>query len=199
MKTKVIPTFQNRLDSIVGFFFLWFIPESVKPNTLTYIRLITIPVLLYLLSNNHVVLFFVLFVFSALTDLVDGTMARTRDQITETGKWLDPIADKLLIATALLYLGFEYLIVKIFLTVMVIESLGIFLAKFFKNKPKMGANVFGKAKMDLQFVAIVLFFWGYIGNQNSLIKYSEYILFIALGFAFIASAFQIYRFFYKHK
>jgi CDP-diacylglycerol---glycerol-3-phosphate 3-phosphatidyltransferase len=49
-------------------------------------------------------LFALLFVLAALTDLLDGHIARSRNQITTFGKFLDPLADKILVVTALLYL-----------------------------------------------------------------------------------------------
>ena len=70
------------------------------PNTLSSIRLIIIPVfcILFLLGQQDSSYYYwscVTLAVSALSDLLDGYFARKLNQITELGKWLDPIADKL--------------------------------------------------------------------------------------------------------
>jgi CDP-diacylglycerol--glycerol-3-phosphate 3-phosphatidyltransferase len=78
------------------------------PNILTGLRFALIPVLIVLFSVQQtraigLVTFFV-FVFAALTDLVDGYLARKYKSETTLGKLMDPLADKVLVATALIML-----------------------------------------------------------------------------------------------
>jgi CDP-diacylglycerol--glycerol-3-phosphate 3-phosphatidyltransferase len=77
------------------------------PNGLTIIRIIAIPVILILLCTSGqlyqlITAFFFLLV--AVTDTLDGYLARRRKMVTTLGKFLDPLADKLLIVTALIAL-----------------------------------------------------------------------------------------------
>jgi CDP-diacylglycerol--glycerol-3-phosphate 3-phosphatidyltransferase len=77
------------------------------PNGLTIIRILAIPVILLLLfypgkTYQWVTAFFFLLV--AVTDTLDGYLARRRGMVTTLGKFLDPLADKLLIVTALIAL-----------------------------------------------------------------------------------------------
>ncbi len=69
---------------------------STLPNLLSVIRLLLIPVIVYLYcaKDNYLATAVVLFI-SALTDVVDGFIARRFDMISDLGKILDPVADKL--------------------------------------------------------------------------------------------------------
>jgi CDP-diacylglycerol--glycerol-3-phosphate 3-phosphatidyltransferase len=74
------------------------------PNLLTLLRILSAPVFLFfLLSNsaaNHVVAFFI-FVGAMATDVLDGYLARRLDCVTDFGKVFDPLADKVVVVTAL--------------------------------------------------------------------------------------------------
>lgn len=77
------------------------------PNGVTVIRILAIPVILLLLfaTGRTLQIFTALvFLFVALTDMLDGYFARRRKMVTTLGKFLDPLADKLLIVTALIAL-----------------------------------------------------------------------------------------------
>ena len=76
-------------------------------NKLTASRIIVIPVILVLLMIHHAWaawVALVLFVAAGVTDLLDGYMARRDNQVSVIGTFLDPIADKLLIAATILFL-----------------------------------------------------------------------------------------------
>ena len=77
------------------------------PNTITLLRLAVIPVLLLLLLDPGRVLSMViavLFIIASVTDLVDGYVARKYNIVTTMGKFLDPVADKLVVTTAMIML-----------------------------------------------------------------------------------------------
>lgn len=74
------------------------------PNVITVVRIALAPVLVFLLyrpSMTGRLLAFAVFVLAAVSDLWDGWLARRRGQITDFGKLADPLADKLLLAAAL--------------------------------------------------------------------------------------------------
>lgn len=76
------------------------------PNSLTVLRIIFSPILFYLILeaityNDYVVIYY-LFVIAGLTDVYDGKLARSQKNITTFGKFVDPIADKFLLAATLI-------------------------------------------------------------------------------------------------
>ncbi len=79
------------------------------PNILSYVRIALVPLIVTtFFSKDHRVLSTFLILLSGLTDGVDGYIARKCHMITDFGKIIDPIADKLTQFTVVLCLGFEY-------------------------------------------------------------------------------------------
>ncbi len=82
------------------------------PNYLTISRILTVPLLIWILSTSHIasvhgekeLIASAVFGLAAITDRLDGYLARKRGQITRIGMLLDPLADKLLIVSALIVL-----------------------------------------------------------------------------------------------
>lgn len=76
------------------------------PNVITLARILAIPFFVMLLVYGHAGWALVVFVVTAITDVVDGYLARTRMQRTPLGATLDPLADKLLLTTAFVTLAY---------------------------------------------------------------------------------------------
>src|SRR5882762_3417821 len=77
------------------------------PNSLTLLRLFSIPVFLGLLGYRHYREALYVFGFAALTDSLDGTVARWFDARTELGAFLDPFADKLMLVSVFVVLTMD--------------------------------------------------------------------------------------------
>ncbi len=74
------------------------------PNQLTILRLLLVPCIAVLMSvgfPHHMLWALALFALAMFTDTLDGQIARRRHLVTELGKFLDPLADKMLISTVL--------------------------------------------------------------------------------------------------
>jgi CDP-diacylglycerol--glycerol-3-phosphate 3-phosphatidyltransferase len=77
-------------------------------NFLTSLRMILAPVYLWLFSLNtwdSIILALIVFIGAAITDLYDGKLARSRKEITKFGRFMDPLADKVLVIGALAQFG----------------------------------------------------------------------------------------------
>lgn len=108
------------------------------PNLLSIIRLLTsIPVCLLLFYNfeNSKFIIIVLFIFMYITDLLDGYLARKLNQITETGKIIDPLADKFAVGLIAVTLFLKGLIpVWFFIIVLSRDILILIFGLYLKNK-----------------------------------------------------------------
>lgn len=76
------------------------------PNFLTLIRIVVIPFFLALLSAELYLEALIIFVIGGLTDALDGAVARMTHRQTALGAYLDPVADKLLVSSSFIMLGF---------------------------------------------------------------------------------------------
>ena len=136
--------------------------ESINlPNLLTLGRILLIPVFVILFitpTPDRSVIAAVIFTVAALTDLLDGYIARRTGQVTKLGKLLDPIADKLLVLSALILLvniDRVSALVAIFVIAREVAVTGI-RAIAAGEGLIIVAEMAGKYKMALQVVAIVL-------------------------------------------
>jgi cardiolipin synthase (CMP-forming) len=80
--------------------------EMTIPNLITVARLFAVPAVVYAMLLGEIGLAFVLFLLAGISDAVDGFIARHFNQRSELGAYLDPIADKLLLVSVFVMLGF---------------------------------------------------------------------------------------------
>lgn len=132
------------------------------PNIITFIRIILIPIILYLLFSenpNIVLIAGLLFIVSSVSDYFDGYLARTLNQSSKLGTLLDPIADKLLIASVIVVLVDTGVIsnihvvpaIVILLREIAISGLREFLAKLNTDMP---VSKLAKYKTTFQMVSL---------------------------------------------
>lgn len=193
-QTKVTPAVQRFTDRLVDKTFLWAFPFWVRPNHLTVLRFILIPIVLVLLYYDHRWWSLGVFVWAICTDFIDGAMARTRDQITRLGTFMDPVADKLLVGAVLAWVGYEYLVVQIILAFIVLELIlsAVGMSMLVRKGQVRSANAFGKTKMAVQSVALFLFLLSGILELDTWVTISVYLLWVALAFAVLSGSKQIY-------
>ncbi|MBO0745911.1 MAG: CDP-diacylglycerol--glycerol-3-phosphate 3-phosphatidyltransferase [Candidatus Dormibacteraeota bacterium] len=130
------------------------------PNALTLSRLVAIPVLMVLLAVSfpfHDQIAAVIFVLASLTDTLDGNLARSRHQVSELGKFLDPLADKLFVLSVLIALVQVQVVPAWVVVIMFSRELLITVLRSLRaNQGVVAATPFGKTKTVIQIVAVVL-------------------------------------------
>jgi CDP-diacylglycerol---glycerol-3-phosphate 3-phosphatidyltransferase len=191
--TPVTPAVQRVTDRIVSAAFLWAIPYWIRPNYLTFVRFALIPVTLVLLGLHHDWWAFGVFLVAVSTDFVDGAMARTRCQITILGTYIDPVADKLLVGAVLAWVGHGYLVVDIILAFIVLELIlsAVGARILLRTGSARSSNAFGKSKMAVQSVALVLFLISSFLDLKTMKTVSLDLLWLALGLAFASGIGQM--------
>ncbi|MGC8938547.1 MAG: CDP-diacylglycerol--glycerol-3-phosphate 3-phosphatidyltransferase [Thermodesulfovibrio sp.] len=127
------------------------------PTTLTIIRILIIPIFIIETPTNPQ-LGAVLFFIASLTDFLDGYLARKFRQITKLGIILDPIADKLLVISALIILVDIARVPAWIATVIVLREFTITTMRFYalSRGVVIPAETAGKAKTVLQMISILL-------------------------------------------
>lgn len=134
------------------------------PNLFTLARVAMIPLILaaYLVWPQIIWLAPLLFTLAAITDLLDGYFARKLNLVTNLGKFLDPIADKLLNMAALVLLAAQMRSLFLTITVIVILAREFFVTGLRMLAAQQGlviaADWFGKIKTVVQDITIVILF-----------------------------------------
>ncbi|MSQ77670.1 MAG: CDP-diacylglycerol--glycerol-3-phosphate 3-phosphatidyltransferase [Nitrospiraceae bacterium] len=139
-------------------------PDSIAnfnlPNFLTVVRILLIPVFVILFSDptpDRSLAAAVVFVVAAVTDLLDGYLARRHSQITRLGRLLDPIADKLLVLSGLILLVQFDRVAAIVAILIIAREVAVTGVRAISSAQGiiLEAETTGKYKMVVQVVAIV--------------------------------------------
>jgi len=170
------------------------------PTRLTLLRIALIPMLMFVNEidspwNSWVALS--IFLLASITDWLDGFLARKMNQITTLGKLLDPLADKLLVLTALLLI-LERKYVPAWLVILLIgREMGITGLRAFLAAEHivLAANKMGKWKMTFQVIAISFLFlsdeWYVFHRVGLITAYLALVLSLISAYAYIARFWQL--------
>ena len=147
------------------------------PNKLTLARMIATPIFMAVMLIDfkfHYLISLVLFIAASLTDMIDGKMARKYNMVTDFGKFMDPLADKMLTTSA--YLGFIFIYggTKFAWHIVVITFIVLFrefavssirLVAVTAGGKVVAANMWGKCKTVSQMAGIILALAVYALNE----------------------------------
>lgn len=159
-------------------------------NRLTMLRIILVPVFLFFIAikvKYGIYFATAVFIIAALTDTLDGYVARKRNQITKFGKFMDPLADKLIVTAALVSLVelkqlSSWVVMIIIAREFAITGLRAVAAS---EGVIIAASKWGKAKTVTQIIAIIA--------TLMQIKYSMVLIVIALIITIISGVDYIYK------
>lgn len=160
-------------------------------NRLTMLRVVMIPVFLLVLyiipgnAGNYIATF--IFVVASLTDWLDGYIARKYNMSTDFGKFMDPLADKLLVTAALIYFVEVNRLSAIVVIVIVSRE---FIISGFRlmaaiNSKVIAASIWGKIKTSVTMVMIIVLLLHIV---NPVVQFLEIILIFLATFFTILSA-----------
>ena len=157
-------------------------------NKITIIRIFFIPIFIALLVYNFRITAFVLFCLMGITDAVDGFIARVRQERTELGSFLDPMADKLLLTTSFITLSVINEL-PVWLTIIVVSRdlilvAGALLTHIITGSLVISPSLLGKATTFFQIVTISVVLLVQLLEATPFILH---ILFLTTAFFTIAS------------
>lgn len=142
-------------DRVMRYTLVPLIPRCVTPNMITVFRMALVPFVLYFLFVDRYDVGVPLFLLAALTDAIDGSVARLRHQITEWGTFMDPVADKLLVGSVVILVVMKHINPIFGVLILFVDAVIIVGGYIRKKQGKLvGSNVFGKTKMFLQILGI---------------------------------------------
>jgi CDP-diacylglycerol--glycerol-3-phosphate 3-phosphatidyltransferase len=155
------------------------------PNILTLLRILSVPVLVLILLiryEGNELISFIIFVLAAITDSLDGLIARKKKQVTVLGKLLDPIADKLLIASVFICFV-ELDLVPAWIVVIIIAreiSITGFRVLASSKGINISASVMGKLKMNSETYTVALLLLGekYLGSFYIIPQVGLYVIIV---------------------
>lgn len=151
--------------------------------------------------NWIMIILMLVFLLASMTDFLDGYLARKNNEVTDLGKFLDPIADKMLINSMMVFLALNFvslashqrfaffLVIIMIIRDLVVDGLRFMVAK--KNVV-VAANIFGKLKTVTQMVAIIVVFlngfpFSYFDyNWPAYIHVSDWLCYIATFFSVLS-------------
>ena len=163
------------------------------PNKLTILRVIMIPFFVFFLLapffdgyGNYIAL--VIFIIASLTDLADGKIARKYNLVTNFGKFMDPLADKLLVCSAMICLVDLKLIPSWIVIIIIARE---FIISGFRlvasdNGVVIAASYWGKFKTTLQMLMIIFTIFNIYLENDVLDVISNILVYVALALTVIS-------------
>lgn len=134
------------------------------PNKLTVVRCLLVPVFMafmYVDSKYSLLVALIVFAAASFTDFLDGNIARKYNMVTDFGKFMDPLADKLLTTVAIIYLCklgmcHEVVLCIVLAREFAVSGIRMMAAANPAGSKVIAAGIMGKAKTVFQMISIIL-------------------------------------------
>lgn len=129
------------------------------PNMLSFIRIIIIiPFVLYFLNDEYL-LAAVMLIFSGLSDMFDGIIARKLNQATKFGRILDPVADKLTLTAVVVCIGIKFPETILLVVILILKDVSMLIAGSFllkKGVEPPAAKWYGKLSTIFFYISVII-------------------------------------------
>lgn len=168
-------------------------------NTLTFLRMaLALPVLFFMSGKSKAGLAtaLVLFCAAALTDLFDGMAARSQGTVSDFGKFLDPLADKVLVLTVLAGFAALKTVPAWMVAVIVLRDIAVSFARS-GNAGRYVPGIFAKSKTAVQMCAVVMIFLFGILMPGS--KFAGPAIYYAMLFVTVVTVLSGIGYFFRRK
>ena len=164
------------------------------PNLITLARIILVPVVVWAIASGELRLAFLLFLAAAISDAVDGFLAKRFGMKTELGAYLDPLADKVLIVSIYVTLGITS-VIPLWIVILVVSRDilivgGILLSWLVGNPIAIRPHVVSKANTAAQIIyaCLVLALYGFGFNAEPLLTL---VMFLVAVLTLLSVAFYV--------
>ena len=140
------------------------------PNKLTMLRVILVPFFMFFAAGSHIgtsaynpvfhLVAGVIFAAASFTDFLDGYIARKNHLVTDFGKFMDPLADKMLTTAAFIYMVVDGMCHPVVLAVILFREFAVAGVRMIaaERGTVIAANLWGKVKTVLQMVTIIFYY-----------------------------------------
>ena len=164
-------------------------------NKITIFRVILIPVflvLMYLRFPGHTYWAFGVFVLASLSDFADGYIARHYNQVSDFGKFMDPLADKLLTTVAFIYMLRDGVCSPVALCIILAREFAVsglrMVAAGAKDGKVIAANMWGKVKTVLQMLSIIFYFFGTALSYRGTVDSVSIVVVVSIALCWLVAA-----------
>lgn len=168
------------------------------PNKLTLLRICLIPVFVILMLSqvsNFFLISCIIFIIASITDFLYGKIARKYNLVTDFGKFMDPLADKLLVLSALICM-IEYDLVAGWMVIIIVArelTVSILRAIAADNGKVIAASGGGKIKTTSQMIAIILLLIGANYSNSQIVFVGTIAMYIATIFTLYSGIDYLYK------
>ena len=168
------------------------------PNKLTVGRVLAVPFFIIAYMTKLYTIALIIFILASLTDMLDGMIARKKNLITNFGKIMDPLADKVLVYAALCLFVENDTIPAWMLIIILAREFAVagMRAVAAAEGRVLAAGISGKIKTVLQMIAVPLIMLGQAMSENSTIIRVGYFVFLA---SLIMTVYSGAEYIYKNK
>lgn len=124
----------------------------------------------------------VVFIIAAITDKIDGIWARNTKQVTDLGTFLDPLADKMLVDLAFLFLVYIYVVPVWVFAIIIVRDLAVDGMRMMaaRNNITIAASFLGKVKTTVQLTALIALLANLIFGNDIIGVFAQIALYLAL-------------------